>query len=155
MAEAQIGLFDMGLETSTETGTENFIDSAGKRLAKLKWHSESRKDFYYDEADYRKLCSLKVEFKGIRVPDKKTKGRSKFSLERYWQYSNLEEIIADEVQCKDIDELEKVFEAEKENFETLRNLPDDVLFDGRRYCWKFKEYDGKVYFTDKWLPQGD
>lgn len=126
-----------------------------KRLAKLKWLSESRKDFYYGELDYRKLCSLTVEFKGIRTPDKKNKGKFKFYLERYWHYSNLEEIIADEVLCKDIDELEKVFETEKDNFECLKNLPDDVLFDGRRYCWKFEVRYDKVCFVEKWLPQGD
>lgn len=153
MTDTQIGLFDMGLEASTKTGAENFIDSAGERLAKLEWHSESRKGLYYDELDYRKLCSLTVELKGIRKLDKK--GKFKFYLERYWHYSELEEIIADEVSCKNIDELEKVFESEKDNFECLRSLPDDVLFDGRRYCWKFEVNDGIIYFTEKWLSSLD
>jgi hypothetical protein len=39
------------------------------------------------------------------------------------------------------------------NLEWQRNLPDNVLFDGRRYSWRFELKNEKVYFIEKWLPE--
>lgn len=152
MNDSQINLFDMGLKTSEKTGTEDFVDSAAEKLKSLEWHSELAQAFYYDEQDNRKLTLVTLELKAIRRLKKN--GKFEFVLQRYWHYSRLEECIEDEVLSNKIDDLESLFEDEKYSFKQQRKLPNDVLFDGRRYLWKFKKNeDGTIYFIEKWMPE--
>ena len=152
MSNCQQNLFDLGLKFTGEAGTEDFVDSAAERLKKLVWSSMPRQAFCYDEDDNRKLTLLSVELKGVRRLKKN--GKFEFALQRNWGYSGLEECIEDEVVCKDIEGLECMFENEKWDFEQQALLPEDVLFDGRRYFWKFrKNDDNTIEFVEKWLPE--
>jgi hypothetical protein len=152
MADSQINLFDMGLKTAQKSEAEDFTDTAAETLKKLSWYSERMQTFYYDELENMKLTSVRLKLKGIRRLKKD--GKFEFALERSWFYSGLEECIEDEIKFGKIEELEELFEDEKYSFEQLRKLPEDVLFDGRRYFWKFqKTQDGTIYFAEKWMPQ--
>jgi len=152
MVVLQKNLFDLDLKFSGRSGVEVFADSSAERLKRLVWSSGSRQDFYYDDLDNRRLALVSLVLKGLRRLKKN--GRFEFVLERRWSYSGLEECIDDEVCCSKIEDLEGLFEDEKSSFEVLRALPSDVLFDGRRYCWRFrKNDDGAVVFIEKWLPE--
>lgn len=146
----QVSLFDANLKFKEGNNLEEFKDETKKRLDKLEWHSPEKQTFFYDNEDNKKLTLLTVDLKGIRRLNKK--GKFEFVLERYWHYADLEECIADEVKHKKIEDLESCFSDEIALFESDLRLPKDVLFDGRRYCWKFKEIEKKVYFIEKWIP---
>ena len=150
MKLTQLSLFDMNLKTTDKTGIESFKDETGKRLEKLQWVSEYRQDFMYNENDMRKLTQVKLYLKGIRRLNKK--GKFNFFLERKWYHRDLNDVIADEIPCGKISDLEACFNDEKFLFEWHKDLPKDVLFDGRRYCWKFKQNpDGSIEFLEKWI----
>ena len=146
----QKSLFDMDLKTIS-TGTEEFKDSAGERLDKLNWKSELTKTFSYNENEDRIKIMIVTYLKGIRKINKK--GKFEFYLLRDNFCATIDDLFADEIKCKDIKELEDFFEGEKQHAIWMSKLPDDVLFDNHRYCWKFKEADGKVKFIEKWIGE--
>lgn len=152
MKELQSNLFDLGLDMSGSKGNEDFTDSAGERLNQLKWFSEASKSLFTDENGDNRLAQVKLELSGIRRLKKS--GKFEFVLLRKWNFAGLEECIEDEIPCTKIEDLENCFNDEMYMFEHLRNLPSDVIFDGRRYFWRFeKKEDGLIEFTEKWMPE--
>jgi len=148
----QVSLFDIDLKFKKGNSLEDFKDEAKDKLDKLEWHSPEKQTFFYSEPGNKKLSLLTLDLKGIRRINKKKK--FEFVLLRHWHYSGLEECIDDEVKAKTIEDLEKCFENEISLFKSDLYLPEDVLFDGRRYCWKFeKREDGTIEFIEKWLPE--
>lgn len=133
--EKQNSLFDIGLKFSHGRTTEDFTDELGKRLNELRWDSTPRHGFIYDEYGSRKLSDITISLKCSRRTKKN--GKTELVLERGFTYSGIDDVFEDEIPCQKIEELESLFNGEKESFEAERALPKDVLFDGRRYCWKF------------------
>jgi len=150
----QKNLFDMNLKFESRQGLMDFKDAARHILDRLTWVSPEAKDWTYDDEWNMKLCRKTLSLKGTRRLNKKIK--FDFILLRYFRYSHLEEPIEDEIKCKSLDELVQLFENEKGTFMWLKGLPDDVLWDWHRYCWKFRvNNEGNIVFIEKWIGSED
>lgn len=144
-------LSTMNLKSSKKNIMDEFKDESLERINKLVWNSPKKQTFCYDDNGDMKLTTLKLNLKGARRLNKK--GKFDFVLEREWDYDGIEEKIIDDVLCHKLPDLESCFNDEIFMFESDLTLPKDVLFDGHRYCWKFKEVKGKIRLLEKWLPK--
>lgn len=148
---AQISLFDSGLKFKEGKALDEFKDETRERLDNLQWESPEKQTFAYNDDGDMFLTKMRLKLEGIRRLGKK--GKFEFLLERHFRYSHLEEVIEDEIPCKRIQDLEACFQGEQILFESDLELPENVLFDGHRYCWRFrKNEDGTISFTEKVIP---
>jgi len=140
----QSNLLDLGLRF--ERRAIPLEDELGTRLERLAWQSEPFNSFMYDEDDEPVLVKSTLHLKALRAFSKK--GTPHLYLARCVHCSHLDEPLDDIIACKDISELEQLFETEKEQVEF--GIANNVLFDGR-YWSKWQEEDGKVIFTEKFI----
>ena len=145
----QACLYDLGLKFA---GNNDFKDELKEQLDKLEWESESFVDFCYNDCEEMTLTNVITKLKGIRIFEK---NKTKFYLQRT---SILEKFgideVSDSIKCKDISELEQLLQSEKDLIEwKIKIFKEGLIWDGRRYCWKFKYENKKLYFTKKALPE--
>jgi len=77
-----------------------------------------------------------------------------FVLLRSLKYESIDDCFDDEIPCKNVEELERMFESEKESFEWERSLPEDVLFDAEGIAGNsVKNDDDTIDFSEKWMPE--
>jgi hypothetical protein len=141
----QSNLLDLGL--NFERRDIPFEDELATRLERLAWQSEPFNSFMYDEDDEPVLVKSTLHLRALRTFGKK--GTPHLYLARQLRCSSIEEPIDDIIACKDISELEQIFETEKDQVEF--GIANKVMFDGHRYWWRWKEEDGKVIFTERFI----
>lgn len=147
----QKSLFDVGLNFKDNSNEERFVDEIRLRLDKLFWKSLPRHGFMYDENENLKFTNISLSLKCDRRLKKN--GKIEYVLFRGFSYETIDDLFEDEIPFNKIEELEASFENEKESFDAERRLPQDVMFDGHRYCWRFsKNDDGTIEFIEKWVP---
>lgn len=143
--------------TADEPGMNEipFKDEARDRLDKIVFDSGYFVSWCYDEDEDMTLTKTRVIMRGERKDVGKGKNlKTKFYLAREFWLEKFNETLVDDICCKDLNELEEILETEKGNIAFAKRLFEKgIIFDGRRYCWKF-EYNGKkLILTEKVMPE--
>jgi len=139
----QKNLFDLELKFAATDIP--FEDELSTRLQRLAWQSTPFDNWTYDDNDDAVLIKATLHLRAVRTFPKK--GAPRLYLERWLQCSHLDEPLNDLIQAADTSELEQLFETEKDQVEF--SITNQVMFDGHRYWWKWREQDGKVIFTER------
>ena len=139
----QKSLFDLELKFAATDIP--FLDEMGTRLERLAWQSEPFDSWMYNDNDEAVLIKATLHLRAIRTFPRK--GAPRLYLHRQTRCSHLDEPLDDIIACKDISELEQIFEAEQDQVEL--SIANKAMFDGHRYWWKWREEEGKVVFTER------
>ena len=148
--EQQVSLFDLNLK-ETDNSIE-FKDEMQKDLDRLRFESEVFVNTCYDENQDLTLSKQKITLIPIRSTKQDKNGKAKLFLMRHSWVEKFEDfdVFVDEIPAKDLNELEQIIQAEKENIEWYQELmKKGLIFDGHRYCWTFEYKDKKLKFLEK------
>lgn len=94
--------------------------------------------------------TTKVRLKATKGIDKK--GKVEFIVIKEFLVKTKDEVFSEalDIKCKNLDELIKQFESEKDELIVMKKASDkNIMFDGRRYWWKTEVKNNKVYFRER------
>ena len=94
--------------------------------------------------------TTKVRLKATKGIDKK--GRVEFIVMKEFLVKTKDDVFSEalDIKCKNLDELLKQFESEKDELIVMKKASDkNIMFDNRRYWWKTETRNNKVYFIEK------
>ena len=150
MIAGQTALSDFKLKPQAD-GEATFLDDERERLDRLAWESREFTTWMYDDKERMTLTRTSVSLKGARrIVGTGKKSKKQFFLIREHWVAKAGESIEDEIPVQDLGELERMVEHEREYTKALQEgIAEGLLFDGRRYWWKFTYEDGEVTFTER------
>jgi len=134
-----------------KTNLLNFqeVVDENKKLDDLFFESEYFNNFM--ESDEGTIpTTTKVRLKAVKGIDKK--GKAEFILIKEFLVKAKDEVFNEalDCKCKNLEELLNIFESEKEELKVFKQASDKgIMFDNRRYWWKTKIENNKVYFIEK------
>ncbi len=133
---------------------EPYKDEVKEKLEKLKFDSGYFVNWCYDSDEEMTLSKTRVWFETQRRLVGKGKNQKvKFFLitKQWWELFN--DVLEMETDFKDIKSLEETLEYLKENIELAKEMiKKGIIFDGRRYWWKFEYVDKKLNLIEKITP---